>query len=98
MSLTNVSACIFVLTRTNTPYGGEFARQELVSTCQAIDLFLSFILAFLEIDDEKESRKWLCPVSAHSCDIGGHQGIPFNRCATGWELSLRTLPYNSTHA
>src|SRR5258706_69712 len=44
------------------------------------------------------SRKSLCPVSAHSCDIGGHQDIPFNWRATGWGLSLRTFPYKSAHA
>src|SRR5258708_13630841 len=44
------------------------------------------------------SRKRLCPISAHSCDIGRHQGIPFNWRATGWELSPRTFPYKSAHA
>ena len=38
MSLTNVSAFIFRSDPDDTAYGGEFARRELISTCQAIDV------------------------------------------------------------
>src|SRR5258708_22025330 len=40
MSLTNFSAFIFALTTDYSAYGGEFARRELVSRSQAIDVLV----------------------------------------------------------